>query len=361
MRPRLVAGIVAAAVLAAGAAVLLIGGDDEPRSFHAPATARSLAAEVRKAVPPALKSGDVPGAAVAIVHDNRVAWVGGFGVTDATSRRPVTARTLFQSGSLSKPVSAWGAVRLADRGVLPLDAPLPDLVRPWPLPRSRHDARGITARRLLSHTAGLSVEGYLGHDPRRPLPTTLQSLREGAGAVSLVDEPGSGYHYSGGGYTLLQYAIERRTGMPFAAWARSRILRPLHMTSSEFGWPPPAGEPAAAGHDLRGRPMPGYRYAELTAGGLATTAKDIGRFAAELLRHPRPLGTPQPATAGEYGLGLHVERIDGGGTLLSHEGVNRGWHARLLALPDRGWAAVVLTNGDGGERVADAVERLLIR
>lgn len=349
MGRRIVPGIVAAAVLAAGAAALLVGGDDEPRAFHAPATANELAAEVREAVPPAMEAGHVPGAAVAIVRRDRVAWAGGFGIADARTRRRVTADTVFQAGSLSKPVTAWGAAR----GVLPLDAPLPDLVRPWPLPRSREDARGITARRILSHTAGLSVDGYLGHDPAQPLPTTLRALR----GVRLVDRPGDGYHYSGGGYTLLQYAIEQRTGKPFAAWGRTAILRPLHMTASEFGWP--VRGPAAAGHDMRGRPTPDYRYAELAAAGLATTARDIGRFAADLLRHPRPLGTPQPATGGEYGLGLHVERVDGG-TLLSHEGVNRGWHARLLALPDRGWAAVVLTNGDGGERVADAVERLLI-
>jgi CubicO group peptidase (beta-lactamase class C family) len=216
-------------------------------------------------------------------------------------------------------------------------------------------------RRLLSHTAGLSVEGYLGHDPRRPLPTTLASLRRESGGVHLVAEPGAGYRYSGGGYTLLQYAIEQRTGEGFAAWARTAILRPLGMTSSHFGWPPRRGEPAAAGHDPRGRPVPGYRYAELAAGGLASSAEDMGRFAAAVLRHPAPLGAPQPGTDGEYGLGLHVERLAGGATLLSHEGVNRGWHARLLVVPGRGWAAVVLTNGDGGGRVADAVEALLVR
>jgi CubicO group peptidase (beta-lactamase class C family) len=359
-RLRIVAGLVVAAIIGAAGILLLAGGDDSPREFAPPASVADLAGRIERAVPPALQEGHVPGAAVAVVRGGRVAWTHGFGVADARTRAPVTAKTVFQVASLSKPVTAWGAVR----GVLPLDEPLRDILRPWPLPRSDRDARGITVRRLLSHTAGLSVDGYLGHDPSRPLPTTLASLRgdsAGAGAVRLVDEPGAGYRYSGGGYTLLQYAIEQRTGEGFGAWARTAILRPLGMNASEFGWPPRRREPAAAGHDARGRPDPGYRYAELAAGGLASTAADMGRFVAAVVRRPAPLGTPQPGTGGQYGLGLHVERLAGGLTLLSHEGVNRGWHARLLALPGRGWGAVVLTNGDGGGGVADAVERILVR
>lgn len=358
MRRRVLAVALVAAAAIAAAAVLLTGGSSS-RAFRAPAGVGDVSSRISRDVPPSLRAAHVPGAAVAVVHGGRVVWARGFG--SARPRVAVTPDTMFQVGSLSKPVTAWGVVA---SGVVPLDAPLPERLRPWPLPPSKQDARAITPRRLLSHTAGLSVGGYEGIAADAPLPSTTASLqgRGPAGdatAVRLIDQPGTRWRYSGGGYTLLQAAIEHVTGQPFARWAEAAILRPLGMTASGFAWPPRGDGPVAAGHDTRGRPVPGYRYAELAAAGLATDARDVGRFAAALL-HGGPtasaLAAPQPATDGRWGLGLELSRLGDGTRVLSHEGVNRGWYARLVAYPDRGWAFVVLTNGDGGATVADAVQ-----
>ena len=343
-------------VAAAAVAVVLATSGSSSRRFRAP---RDVVARIARGVPPSLRAARVPGAAVAVVHRGHVAWAHGFG--RARPGLAVTADTLFQVGSLSKPVTAWGAVA---SGVVDLDAPLVNRLHPWPLPASPN-ASGITPRRLLSHTAGLSVGGYGGLPPGAPLPSTAASLggRGPAGsatAVRAIDRPGVRWRYSGGGYTLLQDAIEQISGRPFARWAREAVLSPLGMRASGFGWPPTGGGPVAVGHDADGRPMPGYRYAELAAAGLASTARDMGRFAAALVRGGATagaLGTPQPATDGHWGLGLETSRLADGTRVLSHEGVNRGWHARLVVYPERGWGFVVLTNGDGGERVADAVQR----
>jgi CubicO group peptidase (beta-lactamase class C family) len=359
-------GTLAIALVAAGAiavAALLLTGGSSSRAFRTPVGVGDISSRISQAVPPALRDGHVPGAAIALVHGGRVVWTRGFG--SAAAGAAVTPATRFQVGSLSKPVAAWGAVELAERGALPLDAPLVDRLRPWPLPRSKQDARAITPRRLLSHTAGLSVGGYEGLPPDAPIPSTTASLqgRGPAGratAVRLIHRPGTRWQYSGGGYTLLQAAIERVTGEPFARWAEAAILRPLGMTASDFAWPPHDYGPMTRGHDTHGRPVPGYRYAELAAAGLSTDARDMGRFAAALLRGgptASALGTPQPATNGHWGLGLELSRLGDGTRVLSHEGVNRGWYARLVAYPKRGWAFVVLTNGDAGATVADAVER----
>jgi CubicO group peptidase (beta-lactamase class C family) len=352
--------VLAALVGVAVAVVLLVAGGSSSRRFRPPAGVQEVSARITRSVTPSLRSAHVPGAAVAVVHDGRVAWVRGFGSAGPGSA--VTADTEFQVGSLSKPVTAWGVVA---SGAPPLDARLVDRVHPWPLPRSGHDARAITVRRLLSHTAGLSVDGYEGIGPGARVPSTADSLAgRGPGgpatAVRLVDEPGARWRYSGGGYTLLQEAIEQSTGQPFARWARRAVLRPLGMEASAFGWPPSDGGPIAVGHDADGRPVPGYRYAELAAAGLASSARDMGRFAAALLRGgatTQTMGTPQPATGGHWGLGLQTSRLADGTRVLSHEGVNRGWHARLVVYPDRGWAFVALTNGDGGAAAADAVQR----
>jgi CubicO group peptidase (beta-lactamase class C family) len=352
--------VVLAALVAVAAVVLVVTGGSSPRRLRTPGDMEDVVARITRSVPPSLRGAHVPGAAVAVVHGGRVAWVHGFG--SAGPATAVTPDTEFQVGSLSKPVTAWAVV--ASRA-LALDAPLVDRLRPWPLPPSRHDVAAITVRRLLSHTAGLSVEGYEGVRPGVLLPSTADSLagRGPAGAataVRLVDRPGARWRYSGGGYTLLQDAIEQISGQPFARWARRAVLRRLGMNESDFGWPPSGAGPIASGHDADGRPVPGYRYAELAAAGLASSARDMGRFAAALLRGDatvRTLGTPQPATDGHWGLGLQTSRLGDGTRVLSHEGVNRGWHARLVVYPDRGWAFVALTNGDGGAAVADAIQR----
>jgi CubicO group peptidase (beta-lactamase class C family) len=352
--------VVLAALAAVVTVVLVLTGGSSARHFRAPGGVDDVGARIAQSVPPSMRSAHVPGAAVAVVHDGRVAWVHGFG--SAGPGTAVTPDTEFQVGSLSKPVTAWGVVA---SGVLALDARLVDRLRPWPLPRSSQDARGITVRRLLSHTAGLSVGGYNGVAPGVGLPSTADSLagRGPAGAataVRLVERPGGRWRYSGGGYTLLQDAIEQTSGQPFARGAGRAVLRPLGMETSAFGWPPSGGVSIAVGHDADGRRVPGYRYAELAAAGLASNARDMGRFAAALLRAgatARTLGTPQPATDGHWGLGLQTSHLADGTRVLSHEGVNRGWHARLVAYPDRGWAFVALTNGDGGAAAADAVQR----
>jgi CubicO group peptidase (beta-lactamase class C family) len=357
-----VAAAIALLFIGAAAAALVIADRDERRAFRAPASVDALVARLDRVVPDALADARVPGAAVAVVHDGRVAWSGGYGVADARTRRPVTGETRFQVGSLSKPVTAWAVVELARRGRLGLDTPVVDVLDRWPLPPSDYDEGAVTVRRLLSHTAGTSVDGYLGVDPGRSPASTLASL-QGTGpagrdtAVALVDRPGTRYRYSGGGYTLLQYAIEQRMRRPFAAWANDTVLETLGMRHSAFAWPPPPGAPAAGAHDADGRPVPGYRYAELAAAGLTSTASDMGRFTAALARDPDRLAQPQPATDAHYGLGVELYELEDGTTVVWHEGVNRGWHARLLAYPDRGWAVVTLTNGDGGGAVADAVQR----
>ncbi|WP_320672014.1 serine hydrolase domain-containing protein [Patulibacter defluvii] len=363
-RSRTLLALVLLAVAAVAAALLLIRGDDPP-AYRPPASTAALVARIRAVVPGALRDSRTPGAAIAVVADGRLAWAGGIGRADA--RRPVTARTAFQAGSLSKTVTAWALRSPAGRRLLPLDEPLDQRLRPWPLAQR---PRGITVARLLSHTAGLGVPGYLGSDRPGPLPSAWQSLRGEAGSaatragddrrgpVPIVAPPGREYRYSGGGYTLLQYALERRGGQPFARWMARNALQPLAMDRSRFGWPPAAD--AAVGHDGAGRPVPGHRYAELAAAGLSTTAGDLGRFLAAVLADPRGIDRPQPATGGHYGLGIERRPLRDGDLLLWHEGVNRGWHARLLLLPRHRLAVAVLTNGDGGGAVADAVERLLV-
>jgi len=316
-----------------------------PPAFHAPASVAALAGEIDATVPGSLREHHVPGASVAIVHDGKVRWAGAYGTAD--DGMPMRPDTVMQIASVSKSVAAYTLLRLG----LDLDAPVERYTGAWRLPPSRFDSRQVTLRRLLSHTAGINVDGYPGRAPGVPLPSTKDALK----GVRIVDEPGRRWRYSGGGYTIAQFAAETATGKPFAQLVKEQVLTPLHMDHSGY-----ACDQTARGHDRTGAPMPNYCFAEQAAGGLCATASDLGRFAAVAMDE-RVMTTPAPATDGAYGLGLHIGPIRGDDRRFWHNGSNRGWQSRMELFPDAGWGLVVLTNGDNGADVIADVTRLIVR
>jgi CubicO group peptidase (beta-lactamase class C family) len=319
----------------------------------------------------ALASSTTPGLAVALVHHGRLVWAAGYGVADRTTGQPVTATTRFQAASLSKPVTAWGVLRLVESGRIGLDEPIVGHLRRWRPPASPFDADGLTVRRLLSHTAGLSVHGYVGQRADRPLPSIVASLSGKTGdgfPVELLEAPGQRWLYSGGGYSLAQLLVEQLTGRPFTDYMQAEVLEPLGMTASSFRWSRTAA--TARPHDADGRPLPDFSFAEQAAAGLVTTAPDLARFLAAALAGPRgeppgrgvlsPAGvqvalTAAPATDGRWGLGYGLGLTPGGDLLAYHEGANRGWRAGLALLPDRRAGIALLANGDAGSAPIDAV------
>jgi CubicO group peptidase (beta-lactamase class C family) len=330
-----------------------------------------LVQAVEDAARQALAASTTPGLAVALVHHGQVVWAAGYGMADPATGQPVTASTRFQAASLSKPVTAWGVLRLVESGRIGLDEPVLGRLRRWRLPPSPLDADGITVRRLLSHTAGLSVHGYVGLTSNRPLPSIVASLSGETGdsfPVELLEAPGRRWLYSGGGYSLLQLLVEELTGRLFADYLQTEVLEPLGMTASSFHWSRTAA--TARPHDAHGRQIGDFALAEQAAAGLVTTAPDVARFVAAALAGPdgEPPGrgvlspaavrlalTAAPATEGRWGLGYGLGLLPDGDRLAYHEGANRGWRAGLALLPDRRAGIVVLANGDDGSGPIDAV------
>ena len=237
---------------------------------------------------------EVPGVAVALVSDGRPTWSRGYGQADLARGVAVTPDTVFQVGSVSKSVSAWGVMRLVQQGKLDLGAPVERYLTRWHLPPSSFDAEGVTIGRLLNHSAGLNSQDY-SPISKRPLPSLEQSLsgesggvnaRRGTDDVRITMEPGQQRSYSNGGYTLLQLAIEEVTGEPFARYMQREVLDPLGMTHSSFTWQEDLRAQTATGYDVAGRAVPRSALTEQAAGGLQTTANDLARFVVG--RHDRP-------------------------------------------------------------------------
>jgi CubicO group peptidase (beta-lactamase class C family) len=336
-----------------------------------------LASAVEDAAKSALADSPTPGLAVALVCDGRPVWAAGCGVADHAAGRPVMPATRFQAASVSKPVTAWGVLRLVEQGRIGLDEPVVGRLRRWRPPPSPFPADRITVRRLLSHTAGLSVHGFVGQTLDRPLPTIEASLSgEAVGSfpVELLDTPGRRWLYSGGGYSVLQLLVEELTGRPFADVVQTEVLGPLGMTASSFRWQRTAA--TARPHDAEGGQLPDFAFAEQAAAGLVTTAPDLARFVAAALPGPegeppgrgvlRPAGvglglTAAPGTDGRWGLGCALGLLPGGDRIAYHEGANRGWRAGLALLPDRRMGIVVLANSDAGSAPIDAVVQQWVR
>ncbi|MHC4993305.1 MAG: serine hydrolase, partial [Planctomycetota bacterium] len=302
-----------------------------------------------------------PGVAVALIVDGKTAWIAGYGHANVERQQPVTADTAFNIGSISKTVAAWGVMKLVEDGRIDLDAPVESYLTRWHLPDSSFDQGGVTMRRLLSHTAGLSLHGYPGFQPTDQLPTVEASLSgatNGPGAVFLIMEPGTQWKYSGGGYTLAQLIVEEVTGQRFHDYMEKAVLEPLGMTNSAYEWPDRVTKIAATPYDGLRQPIPGPRFTAVAAAGLQTTARDLSRFVEASLT-PKVLDAEtvrlmqQPANGAspQYGLGYGVSQVTENITRVGHGGSNQGWVANIAMLLESGDGLVVLTNASYGSGV----------
>lgn len=317
----------------------------------------------------------VPAVSVAFIEAGRVKWARAYGVTVAGSGRRVSADTPFQAGSLSKAVAAAGALRLVDRGRLSLDEDVNRRLRAWRVPADPAlSAEAVTLRRLLSHTAGLTVSAYPGYRAGEAAPTLVQSLLGAKPAatapVRLFAPPGTATAYSGGGYSVAQLLMTEAERLEFPLLMQRSVLRPTGMARSGFN-PPKRPGAAARGHDSEGIPIPGGGnfYPELAAAGLWTTPSDYGRFLIALqdswAGRPGALLKPRTARAmttpvlSGYGLGVIVmER--GGRPIITHGGANEGFESRFVAFLDGSrQGLVIMTNGDNGGFLAAAIQRTL--
>jgi len=333
----------------------------------APVSTRTLAEEMQRL--------HVPGVSVAVIRDGRIAWARGFGLARANGPA-VTTQTLFQAASISKPVTALAAMRMAGAGKLSLDDEVNTVLRDWKLLDASGKPAKVTLRQLLSHTAGTGVSGFPGYAADKPVPTLRQVL-DGAApantrAVRVDGAAGGAFRYSGGGYTVLQQALIDRGGKPFDALLADTVLAPLGMRDSRFTQPLPAAllARAALPHDREGQAYAGgpYTYPELAAAGLWTTPSDLAKFALALQQAAAGKGKGvlskqaardmlRPVGKG-YGLGL---QLDGTGAAASfeHGGSNTGFQNTLFAYVEHGDGAVVMTNGDNGGELAQGVLRAI--
>lgn len=330
--------------------------------------------ELDQKIPRLLHDFIVPGTAIAIIENGEIILQKGYGYSNIDKETKVTTTTGFNIGSISKTVAAWGIMKLVQEGKIDLDAPAEKYLTRWHLPQSDFDSDKVTIRRLLSHTAGLSLHGYPGWSPKDKLPTIEESLNgknNGPGRVEIIMEPGTKYKYSGGGFSMLQLIVEEVTGQKFEDYMQAEILNPLGMAHSSYTIGEDILKASSKEHNNFGEVIDFELFTAQAAAGLHTTIEDFTKFAQASLYTSKNNGKkqqilsaanleqmmePAPASNGYYGLGYQVDSIPGTTmTLKGHGGANAGWHAFLRVNPDTNDAFIVVTNGGAGHNIYQQV------
>jgi CubicO group peptidase (beta-lactamase class C family) len=334
---------------------------------------------VRSTLEERMRRYGVPGTSIAVAVGGRIVWAAGFGVKAADEPDGVTSETLFQAASISKPVAATAMLRLVEKGILDLDADVNRYLRTWKVPANGFTALApVTLRRIVSHSAGLTVSGFPGYPRQDSLPT-LQQILSGerpanTGPIAADTIPGAIERYSGGGTTVMQLLLEDVTGRAFPDLLRELVLEPAGMARSAYAQPLPAARhhEAATGHFATGQPRPTrwHTYPELAAAGLWTTPSDVLRWAGAITASWRgePGSLLSQATARQmltrvkagFGLG---PGLDGEGDALrfGHGGSNAGFRCVVWYFPALDAGVAVMTNGDAGGLVIGGVLRALAR
>lgn len=311
-------------------------------------------------------------AALVLVQGGKIVAEHGFGVGNVETQAPVKPeQTLFILGSVSKAVTAWGVMKLVEEGKLGLDEPVMRYLKRWRFPGSEIYRDKVTARQLLSHTAGID-DGFRAASfaPGEIVQTLEESLTHPKDmdggtrpAVMVVREPGTTMSYSASaGNSILQLLIEEITNRRFADYMKEAVLQPLGMTKSSYDLDALAAEgrlpDLAPSFDGNLNPHPPRRYTAQAAVALRVTPRDLAQFALAYTRENpvlkpetlKQMMTPQPGTAGSWGLGqtLYVAN-DAGGYVVGHSGAAfPAQGASLRVNPATGNGFVLTVSGGRG-------------
>ena len=312
-----------------------------------------------------LKELGIPGVSIAVINEGQLEWAKGYGIADSSENRPVTTETMFLAGSISKPVAAIRAHQLSEEGVISLDSNVNKYLTSWKLPENEFtEKEKVTTRKILNHTAGLTVWGFPGYDKGDTIPSVPEVL-DGQGntdSVRVYKEPGESWMYSGGGYTIMQLMITDLEKKSFPEIMQSQVLDPLGMTASTFENPLPQQyhSIAATGYRVNGNEVEGKWpiYPEMAAAGLWITPSQLILWAKEIqqIYQTQQNGLLKVNTVNEmltpgmndHGLGPALTEHTFG-----HGGADEGFRADLVAWKEHPVAVVIMVNSDNGRIIQE--------
>jgi CubicO group peptidase (beta-lactamase class C family) len=311
-------------------------------------------------------SDDSPGAAVMVIRKGKVVHSAGYGLANLEEGEPITSSNLFHIASIGKSFTALGIMMLAEEGLLDYDEPVGEY-----LPELSWMGKGVTIRRLLYHTSGIT---NYNNDPT--MADEMLELSDTPGNAELLAvlsiehdldyRPGNKYDYSNTGYDVLGLVIERLSGQSYADFIQERIFDPLGMSHS-FVIPNPkkrAGPLVAmsyADEDEDGKPeaYPSDPWDNLSgSGAIFSSVEDMFYYdqalytdelvSQETLEEAFTSGTINNGNETDYGFAWEIGEYNDE-WYVSHSGYWLAFDSYFLRFPDAELSIIVLYNWDYAE------------
>jgi CubicO group peptidase (beta-lactamase class C family) len=239
--------------------------------------------QLEQSIEAKMQEAHIPGLALAIVHEHKLIYANGFGVTSVEDGGlPVTPDTLFRVGSITKPLTGTAIMRLVEAGKLDLDTPIKAYID-WLRLSDPEATEQVTLRMLLSHTSGLPSDGqpFGKRDPQE----LERFIREQMPEYSFVAPYNTVLSYSNPGIILAGYIAEFVSGKPYTQLMQELVFEPLQMQRTTFDPTVAMTYPLAQSHDLDndGTLHVQHHYADnvahYPAGFAISTVKDLANFA----------------------------------------------------------------------------------
>ena len=324
------------------------------KTTHKPnkADTQSRFAGARAVIEKMLLEKQLPSVAVAVVKDGKIIWEEGFGWADVERKIVATAHTPYSLASVTKPITATAIMTLNQAGKLDLDAPIEQYLGNLRLKGYAGSTEGVTARRIMAHSAGLPLYGgfYLNGD--KPAGTEQTISRHGM----VVFPPNTRFEYSNVGMKILDAAIEQVSGQSYGDYLRQNVFLPLGMTRTAVGHHKSWAAKAAVRYE-KGKRMSFYLTDHPGSGDVWSSAHDMALFLAFHMGTPLPnqrqilsreavMEMQRPVSARSATIGANWFVSKGGGiTRIWHGGGQPGVSASVDFFPDQKLGLVLLTNG----------------
>lgn len=309
----------------------------------------------------------VPGVSIALVENGKIKWAKGYGVANSLYGSKVNTGTIFQAGSISKPVAALSALKLVEEGKIDLDQDVNSYLNGWKIDENKFTQKEkVTLRRLLTHTAGMTVHGFPGYKQTDTFPSITQVLNGTGNTPKIfVDTiPGSIWRYSGGGYTVMQKMVEDISGLSLDAYMQKNILQPIGMENSTYEQPISAEDYSniSAAYDGDGKIIKGlwHNYPEKAAAGLWTTPTDLAKYCIEIqqilkgkqdgILSIETIEKMLTKDKNDWGLGPSLQ-WEQDSLIFGHGGKNAGFTNEFVAFAHRENAVIIMTNADNGGKL----------
>jgi CubicO group peptidase (beta-lactamase class C family) len=319
-----------------------------------------------------VNSGKASSGSVAILDGGAIVYSEAFGMVDRATSTPVTANTLFNSGSIGKAYCTSAVMKLVDSGKVKLDSPVTQYLPEFKMEDPRY--KDITVRMLLDHQSGLPGTTAANDFGYKVNPDFYSQVYANLTHSHLKAAPGYSAPYCNDGFSLAEMLVAKVSGQKYIDYLTNQILNPLSLsrTGVSIGVRPDAGV-ASFYQPETGKKVPPEAVTLLGAGGLSTTAEELVRFGDSFTKGGKhvlsqksidEMTTTQQSTWAKetikqvgfnpelaYGLGLDAVSIPGfqkqGIKVIAKGGDTQDFHSELLVVPDKRIAVAVMEVGHG--------------